>query len=341
MRKLRRLCVLALIGLLGCGGPSTVAPLQTPSPLPATASPSPASTPTPAITPTPTPAPTPTSTATPTPLPLSTLRGRIVFTLCSLDYSQCDLSSVRPDGSDRINLTATPHESESSPSVAPDGTWLVFDCMPGICRMNADGSGRRVLTSQGFSPAISPDGQRIAYSRPDGLYVMNADGSEARKLSARSAGSHTWSPDGMWIAFECYDEAGGAICLIRSDGSGERVLFSVPGGICCPAWSPDGRFLAVWQGSGVLMVPMSLPSGRLRGQAFFPSFPYGMPGGHAWSPDSQSLVISSKMDPITFQVLPGNALWIVRNIRAPFQQEEPRLLIQLEDASCLFPVWVP
>jgi Tol biopolymer transport system component len=358
MRALRRLCVLALISLLGCGGPSTAYSPQMPSPLPATAMASPSPTPTPAISSTPAPAPTLTPTATPTPLPISTLRGRIVFVRCSLDYSQCDLSSVRPDGSERIDLTATPQELESFPSVAPDGTWLAFACEPGICRMNADGSGRRVLASlgPGHIPAISPDGQRIAYSGPDGLYVMNADGSEAQRLSARadpstwwrgfptwlpSASPLAWSPDGTWIAFGCREGTGNAICLIRSDGSGERVLFSTPGGECCPAWSPDGRSIAIWQGSGLAMIPVSPSSGRPRGQDFPLNAPYAVAAGHTWSPDSQSLVISTEVDPISFQPLPRRALWIVRNVQAPFQREEYRLLIQLEDASCLSPVWAP
>src|SRR6188768_1116791 len=45
--------------------------------------------------------------------------------------------------------------------------------------MNADGSGRRLLTHAPGGPAWSPDGRKIAFARGD-IYVINADGSGRR-----------------------------------------------------------------------------------------------------------------------------------------------------------------
>jgi hypothetical protein len=56
--------------------------------------------------------------------------------------------------------------------------------------MNADGSGKRVLTRDAGGLGWSPDGRKIAFvSNRDGsygVYVMNADGSGQRRLAQRS-----------------------------------------------------------------------------------------------------------------------------------------------------------
>ena len=55
--------------------------------------------------------------------------------------------------------------------------------------MNADGSGKRLLTRNGYGPVWSPDGRKIAFTGGDrngsDVYVMNADGSGRRNLTRR------------------------------------------------------------------------------------------------------------------------------------------------------------
>ena len=75
--------------------------------------------------------------------------------------------------------------------------------------MNADGSGQRRLTRNGwlhFSVAWSPDGRKMLFERPDlprtdaeELWMMNADGSAQRRLTRNPArdGNPSWSPDGI------------------------------------------------------------------------------------------------------------------------------------------------
>jgi hypothetical protein len=89
--------------------------------------------------------------------------------------------------------------------------------------MNADGSGKRVLTHAWGGPAWSPDGQKIAFvdvpDRDIDIYVINADGSGRRRLT-RNAGNHfvaAWSPDGKKIDF----------------GRGDGMLLSLGGSVMC------------------------------------------------------------------------------------------------------------
>jgi TolB protein len=76
------------------------------------------------------------------------------------------------------------------------------------------------------------------------IYVMNGDGSNQHRISF-GAGRNTnpvWSPKGDFIAFT--KQTGGSfhICVMRPDGSDERVLTSsyLDEG---PTWAPNGRVI--------------------------------------------------------------------------------------------------
>lgn len=121
---------------------------------------------------------------------------------------QVDLYSVRPDGTDPVQLTKDPSE-EFTAAWSPDGRRIVFTGFSGtsaasdILTMNADGSDLRNLTHSAAFDAVpqwSSDGTWIAFAtNRDGspeqiqamkegkaqfasLYVMRADGSDVRQL---------------------------------------------------------------------------------------------------------------------------------------------------------------
>ena len=59
----------------------------------------------------------------------------------------------------------------------------------------------------------------------DGIYVMNADGSGKRLLTHNaSLDSHAWSPDGRKIAFGRWRDGNDDIYVMNADGSGQRKL---------------------------------------------------------------------------------------------------------------------
>jgi TolB protein len=100
---------------------------------------------------------------------------------------------MNPDGSGvkRIN------DYGLDPDWSPDGEKISYIEVVGghyeIFVMNADGSGRKQLTSSSGADLYqtwSPDGTKIAFiSKRDGnaeLYVMNADGSEQTRLTYSS-----------------------------------------------------------------------------------------------------------------------------------------------------------
>ena len=77
------------------------------------------------------------------------------------------------------------------------------------------------------------------------LYVMEADGSNVRRISYGEGRYATpvWSPRGDLIAFTKTLNGRFLIGVMKTDGSGERILtegYHNEG----PAWSPNGRVIA-------------------------------------------------------------------------------------------------
>ena len=108
------------------------------------------------------------------------------------------------------------------------------------------------------SPSLSPDVLRVAFAKRMGergdweVYVAGTYGSPERRLT--EGGNNVepaWSPRGDVIAFtRGLYPAEGEIRLIRPDGSRERTLTLGRS----PAWSPDGRKLALVRANGSLRV---------------------------------------------------------------------------------------
>jgi len=96
---------------------------------------------------------------------------------------------------------------------------------------------------------------RIAYVSVDGkppalhyqLIVADADGENPRMIlqSDRPLMSPAWSSDGKWLAYVSFERRVSAV-YVQEVSSGKRSMVSARAGINgAPAWSPDGKKLAL------------------------------------------------------------------------------------------------
>jgi Tol biopolymer transport system component len=174
-----------------------------------------------------------------------------------------EIFAMNADGSSQTSLTQTNPIVAAEADWSPDGAKIAFSsaCLPGIdlvqvCVMNADGSGRTLLTDPGSlsqTPDWSPDGTKIVFSSSPAanseILVMNADGSGKTNLTNSEVDEFdpTWSPDATKIAFTAYSPAtfGWQIFVMNADGSGRgRLTTDLQHNNFGPAWSPDGTKIA-------------------------------------------------------------------------------------------------
>jgi Tol biopolymer transport system component len=178
-----------------------------------------------------------------------------------------EVFTMNADGSGVTRLTNNPGV-DGGARWSPDGSRIAFSSLRQGSReiwvMNADGTDQRKLTSLGVAtnmPDWSPAGDRIAFhaSRGDGnwdIYVMNADGSGIQRIT--SANSHVrprWSPDGMSILVQWFEDTApcacvgslpvcpcdGRLAVMNPDGSNLKLLPRIGLDDGWGEWSPDGR----------------------------------------------------------------------------------------------------
>jgi len=116
-----------------------------------------------------------------------------------------------------------------------------------IWRMHASGKDAKQLTNEKTAhadPKFSPDGKSILYTALKGgfpeVWRMNRDGSDPKKVTTGLQAS--WSPDGKSIVLIRDNQ-----CFVRDLASGTEKRVTPEKWERCgvPAWSPDGRTVAV------------------------------------------------------------------------------------------------
>jgi Tol biopolymer transport system component len=181
--------------------------------------------------------------------------GRIAFEQGGVIYS------IRPDGSDRLQLTTDTHSH--SPRWSPNGRRIAFHRAGDIWIMRADGSAAHRITSgsaNDINPSWSPDGSRLVFSRTTtgtlagrSLYVVSAAGGSVQLLTTQSDGcavEPTWSATGRYVVY--WDKCAGA----SGTGNALRKVNTTTGAITTVVGvaglaTPQGQFLFFGTGPDV------------------------------------------------------------------------------------------
>jgi Tol biopolymer transport system component len=179
-----------------------------------------------------------------------------------------DLATISAaDGTVRV-LSETPEVSEKDPARSPDGSKIAYSHLGNLEVIDADGTGRTVLTDPPSGlrlydgePAWSPDGKTILFTRTqldddlgeNSLMTIDAGGGEPRPVELPTeASGGVWSPDGSKLAYT--EEPSYEIVVADADGgSPRRVTDDTMRGAWDPTWSPDGERIA-FQGDALYVV---------------------------------------------------------------------------------------
>ena len=197
---------------------------------------------------------------------------------------------VKEDGSSRRRITHSAHGC-MMPAVSPDGRKIVFvkqspkGMALWIC--DFDGKNAEAITDMGgnLMPSWLPDSEHIVWmvSTPgkdpaenSQLHIMNTETTESRRLFSDpeqikfSNSMPVVSPRGGKVAFVSNRSGSYRVWLSNLDGSDARPIsptsaeydetLKLPIEQKVPAWSPDGKWIAHWE--GVAMIHMSKFTGK-------------------------------------------------------------------------------
>ncbi len=204
--------------------------------------------------PQPTLAPVKTATASPTADP-TIPTGKIVY-VCQIFKVQVgdQICVMNADGTDQRRLTTEDYVRHFYPSMAPDGTSVIYaqfggDNIYDIYEMTLDGEATRLTDGLGVltAPEISPDGMQIAFTywtpaSDHAIWVMDRDGSNPHEVTP-SGWDPTWSPDGQKILFASDHNGSIQMYTVDIDGgslSQVNVMDRLRGRT---DWSPKGEIV--------------------------------------------------------------------------------------------------
>ncbi len=192
---------------------------------------------------------------------VSSVDGSIVFV--SKQTGAPHLWSMDANGLNRRQLTNG--NSESFPSISPDGKWLAYisiDDKPTLWKLPLDGGQPKQLTHNfTWVPSISPDGKLIAClyrenaGQPFQLALIPADESSVVKLfplppTVFDFAGLRWTPDGTSVIYVNNEHGTSNLWSQPIDGKPPRQLTRFESSqIFRFAWSPNGKQIMLERGT--------------------------------------------------------------------------------------------
>ncbi len=184
-------------------------------------------------------------------------KGWIVFPARS-EKGDWDLFLMRPDGSQRRNITNTPDANEAYPLFSRDGTRLLYrrlargetisgndhgqQGVPIVA--NSDGTDAKVLGGESELPwaSWSPDGKEFACLDVKGIHFVDVASGKVTRFLKRNGFFQqlTWSPDGEWLS-GVSNSFGTSWSVARMNVTTGEVNPVSAIDNCTPDWFPDSR----------------------------------------------------------------------------------------------------
>ena len=153
------------------------------------------------------------------------------------------------------------------PAISRDGARIAYvlrdDIGYSLLLRNRDGTEKKLLASEPGTilrgEAFTPDGNavdavRVGADKSVSLWRVSIEGGAARKILDEVGSVPAWSPSGDRMAF--IGSQGERLIIADKDGAGARTIlsrvapdrllsFANSARVIAPAWSPDGRSIAV------------------------------------------------------------------------------------------------